>query len=249
MSEIPPSIVLERAIEVATSIANAVPDGACQKSHRAAVIFKWSRRHDAEHVDVLTVAVNGPPYGFRCSRDEACRLHCGKVCVHAEEGALLYTAPNDTYGAEILHAKVVGGQIVASGPPSCWQCSRAILERGLAGVWLLHDSGWRRYVPDDFHEMTLNNHGLPTHRGEIMKRATGLRVEYYKDAVGKYRWTQYAENGVIRDASSEAFHDLAMAQENWTERLAEAEKIRESDAIYVREDSGDRVKISERKRS
>jgi hypothetical protein len=69
-------------------------------------------------------------------------------------------------GLELLHAKIAGpGQLVAGGPPSCWQCSREILDAGLAAVWLFEsihggrssEGIWRRYTAKEFHEVTWRN--------------------------------------------------------------------------------------------
>jgi hypothetical protein len=48
------------------------------------------------------------------------------------------------------------GMIAVSGHPSCWQCSREILDAGLGGVWLYHAEGWRRYAAAEFHDITLD---------------------------------------------------------------------------------------------
>lgn len=61
----------------------------------------------------------------------------------------------------MLHVKVdASGQMVVSGPPSCDQCSKLILRAGIAGVWLLHEEGWKRYTAQEFHEATLQTCGL-----------------------------------------------------------------------------------------
>ncbi len=57
---------------------------------------------------------------------------------------------------DMIHAKVVDGELVPSGGPSCWQCSKAILADGrIGGVWLFHNEGWRRYGATEFHRLTL----------------------------------------------------------------------------------------------
>ena len=109
---------------------------------------------------------NHPPAPFTCDGSTACREACGKVCVHAEADALLQATkglPDPWFmgGAEMLHVKVVNGREVPSGPPSCWQCSRLILESGIAGMWLLHEEGFQRYTPEEFHRLTLEHCGLP----------------------------------------------------------------------------------------
>ena len=61
---------------------------------------------------------------------------------------------------EMLHVQVVEDRIVPSGPPSCPQCSKLILESGIAGMWLLHDDGWKRYDAREFHELTLRENSI-----------------------------------------------------------------------------------------
>jgi hypothetical protein len=61
----------------------------------------------------------------------------------------------------MLHVKVVKGIATISGPPSCWQCSRLILEAGIAGMWLLHSEGLHRYTAEEFHRLTLEHCKLP----------------------------------------------------------------------------------------
>lgn len=69
----------------------------------------------------------------------------------------------------LLHVKVEDDKPVPSGPPSCWQCSREILHRGLVDrVYLLEggDSVFsppklRSYTPQEFHAETMRHCGLP----------------------------------------------------------------------------------------
>jgi hypothetical protein len=56
---------------------------------------------------------------------------------------------------------VVDGQPVASGDPSCSECSKLILEAGIGSVWLLRSVGWRAYGAVEFHELSLQHHNLP----------------------------------------------------------------------------------------
>lgn len=123
----------------------------CAKSKRGVAIWRGD--------STLVVRHNRPPPGFACDGGATCREHCGKLCVHAEQAALLHCT--DAAGAEMLHIKVVDGRAVSSGPPSCWQCSRLILAARVSGVWLLHETGWRRYEPHEFHRLTLEQCGLP----------------------------------------------------------------------------------------
>lgn len=125
----------------------------CAKSKRGVVVF---RPDGGFHF----TACNGPPTGFACNGSDACRGSCNKVAVHAEERAIRL-AGFHADGAELLHVKVVDGEAVPSGAPSCWQCSRVVVDSGIAAVWLLHEDGLRRYPAAEFHRLTLAACGLP----------------------------------------------------------------------------------------
>ena len=73
--------------------------------------------------------------------------------------------------SEMLHVKVniVDGQAqaVASGGPSCSDCSKLLGISGIVGMWLLHEKDdepgekvLRRYTTREFHELTLKNLSL-----------------------------------------------------------------------------------------
>lgn len=147
-------------------------DSPCAKSKRGAVIF-------CRHLGLLAVGNNHPPDGFRCDGSEACHANCNKLCEHAEADALAqlmqelqvrrdeFAMLGEVIGEmrpEMLHVKVVDGKAVASGEPSCWQCSRHVINFKMTAFWLLHEDGLRRYEPDEFHEHTLRNRGLPVIR-------------------------------------------------------------------------------------
>lgn len=174
-------------IEVARARAAASP---CGKSQRGAVVF------DADTGAVYGHACNHLPGGIECAdaikrRDyprgiviattldeqtarakaEACRSACGARCVHAETAAILRTAVAaraTLTGLEIVHLKVVNGEAVASGGPSCVPCAAMILEAGLAACWLFHavdrfqeHPGWRRYPAAEFYRLSCAAKGLP----------------------------------------------------------------------------------------
>lgn len=138
------------AMKVAASVGLHSP---CAKSKRGVVIV-------ARNGNLLGSGFNAQPEPFKCDASDACRAACGKLCVHAEQAALMQ-AGSHAFGAHLVHVKVVGCDPVASGPPSCWQCSRSILEAGVSYVWLMHDDGLRRYTAEEFHRLTLENCGLP----------------------------------------------------------------------------------------
>lgn len=161
----------------------------CAKSKRACVVF-----------DPLTGNISGKgwneqPDGIPCDGSEECRRDCAKLCIHAEAMAITEAlctvsanlqrhVPLD--GLQLVHGKFVNGQLVEGGGPSCWQCSKQVLESGLDGVWLYIDfhaerlkrvaaedpSGmrvlcdtylapqWRFYTAAAFHEETLKACGL-----------------------------------------------------------------------------------------
>jgi deoxycytidylate deaminase len=129
----------------------------CAKSKRGVVVF--TRR------SIVRYGHNHPPLGMACDGSAACREHCNKLCVHAEEAALADLAsmnPLPVGPIDMLHVKAMDGVAVPSGPPSCWQCSRKILDSGLIDtMWLLHAGGLQAYAPSVFHEMTLRECGLP----------------------------------------------------------------------------------------
>jgi deoxycytidylate deaminase len=145
---------LEPAIVEATRAARMSP---CQKSKRGAAVF---------HIDVagillgdrpIRVSNNHPAQGG-CDGSQACRDSCSMRCVHAEQAVLLKTQGGATTRRDVLHVKVNGaGEVVPSGVPSCWQCSKLMLEAGISGVWLYHEAGWRRYEAEDFHRKTLEH--------------------------------------------------------------------------------------------
>ncbi len=146
----PPQFVLE-------SIERLAMISPCSKSKRAAIVY------DAEGETLWGFGYNTPPLGMYCDGSPACRKSCGQTCIHAEQMALrsaIYNlaaesgradildrerplpsgvwvgARSSLFGLTMLHVKVVDGDVVPGGPPSCWQCSREILEHRLAGFWL-----------------------------------------------------------------------------------------------------------------
>lgn len=121
------------AIEAARLAATQSP---CAKSARGAALF-YVTGNGTE----VTIAVgfNGQPEGFACTGTDACRRDCAKLCVHAEQRALQQLGNDDREGNDIIdlvHVKVVGSKVVPGGSPSCWQCSRLVVEAGIRGVWL-----------------------------------------------------------------------------------------------------------------
>jgi deoxycytidylate deaminase len=175
MESTPPQEAIEAAIRAARE---GRAQGACLKSSRGAAVFSRA-------LGVFGVGHNGQPPPFQCRGDAACREACGKLCVHAEERAIMAALPlrmGRAVTLELVHVKVVGGELVAGGGPSCVTCSRTILDVGLDGVWLYEqpvwidrpsqgffpkvteypdgDPRWRRYTAEEFHHLTLYGLGL-----------------------------------------------------------------------------------------
>jgi len=161
----------EYAIDTARRAALESP---CQKSKRGVALFNREtadlivRNGGMYRTMIAGTGFNGPPPGFICDGSEACRADCGKFCVHAEVRGIRAAGILDDVGdLELVHVKVVGGLVVDSGPPSCWQCSREVLDVGLRGVWLFEQPvdrtaapGWRYYTAHDFHCATLMHCGI-----------------------------------------------------------------------------------------
>ena len=121
-------------IATAELAAGASP---CAKSKRGVALFDpdtGAHRGDGH---------NGPPAGAPCPGRAVCGDRCGKLCVHAEMRALREMwayATNGHWctGLHLVHVKLgPDGRVTPGGPPSCWQCSREILDVGfVVGVWL-----------------------------------------------------------------------------------------------------------------
>lgn len=139
----PPTQIIEAARQVALR-------SPCAKSKRGVVLFNPmllpSRPLLGDSAGAIaTLGYNGPPPGFACKDTMVCRGNCAEVCLHAEQRAImdaLRFSVSSIDGLELVHIKVVpgpepgGGGIVATGPPSCLQCSRIIAEVHLRAVWL-----------------------------------------------------------------------------------------------------------------
>jgi deoxycytidylate deaminase len=113
----------------------------------------WNRR------GLISTGFNDQPRGFRCDGSPRCKESCSKTAVHAEQSAIL-SGGQSVQGASLLHVKTVDGAPVVSGPPSCLECSKLILEAGVSAVWLLHATGWTMYWAAEFHRITAIYHHL-----------------------------------------------------------------------------------------
>lgn len=163
----PPDEVIEAARDVAM-------ESPCAKSKRGVVAYHRPALERAVTTGALArkrwlvgSGFNGPPEPFTCDGSEICRRDCGKICVHAEMRALRSLSQEEDWSIiSLVHVKVVGGAdavVAPGGPPSCWQCSREILDVGVHGIWLCEDKPgdkWRYYTAMEFHRATLDNKSL-----------------------------------------------------------------------------------------
>lgn len=137
----------------------------CQKSKRGVLIVPKTILLPLVPLFWMT-GTNRPAVGT-CDGSEACRQACSKICVHAEQAALMRVG-HHARDAEVYHLKVVDGKPVPSGGPSCVECSKLMLVAGVSGVWLYQDTprglGWVRWSAKDFHYDTLAALGLPAMR-------------------------------------------------------------------------------------
>lgn len=182
----------KRIVDLAVGQAMSSP---CTKSRRGAIIF---RELQGGALDILGAGFNGPPQPFECAKNDKCRAACRDICLHAEARAVMDLA--ETFrrafypvqlkdalrgAVHLVHVKAVDGELVATGGPSCVQCSKLILDVGyIRVVWLYRlptvaeanaagvERGddprhaqlarWQAYDARDFHELTLEALGLPT---------------------------------------------------------------------------------------
>lgn len=134
----PPDVAIAEALQTAAL-------SPCAKSKRGVVAYA---RTDPPRV--IGVGFNGPPRDIRCDGSWSCQADCGKRCVHAEVRAIrdLPTTPTLRRWIVLVHVKIgEDGRLVAGGGPSCWQCSREILDVGIGGVWLFEAQRWHDEVP------------------------------------------------------------------------------------------------------
>lgn len=176
----PPQTMIDAALSAARS-------GPCAKSKRGVAIYHPPGNAN-ERPLLFASNWNAPPYPLTCAGNDVCRENCSAICVHAEAAAI--TAALEECGrgrtlvrCELVHVKVsADGRLVGGKGPSCWQCSKLVLQVGLAGVWLYEapeisvalanvpEAGedcppakWVFYSALDFHMTTLEACELPFH--------------------------------------------------------------------------------------
>jgi deoxycytidylate deaminase len=138
-------------VDVAIAVAR---ESKCQKSKRGAVI--WNPTQGS--MSPAVYGRNTPP-NDHCDGSKECREHCAQRCVHAETAAIAKAAAEPKVhplkDCQIVHVKVVDGELVPSGPPSCMECAKLIAAVQINSIWLYHDSGWERYTAARFLQETV----------------------------------------------------------------------------------------------
>lgn len=159
----PPVHVIHRAEIVAAQ----VQVGRCEKSHRGAVVFAPVTGQ------ILGTGYNSQPYPMRCTGSPTCRRYCATLCEHAEARAIRCAVSAISRSGlgfsagfvHLVHVKVGDDGLVPSGPPSCVQCSRLILDTpNIETVWLYERrnevDAWFGYDPLTFHRQSLSNNQI-----------------------------------------------------------------------------------------
>lgn len=143
----------EDMIDLAVRTARLSP---CAKSKRGVVVFGHDKDCD-NGVDAIANGFNGQPLPFECDGTDHCKEACAKRCVHAEDRALrqaciVHVANNRGHRRhasdwleglgnlreyEAVHVKLdAAGNLTWGGGPSCWQCSRTVMDVHLGAFWL-----------------------------------------------------------------------------------------------------------------
>lgn len=118
----PPDFAIRAAVEAGAR-------SPCAKSKRGAVVFKASTRGTTL---VAGSGYNAQPAPFVCTGDRHCQEACRKLCEHAEQRAIraavaIFGEPTLAgYGLELVHAKVIDGQLVAKRASGGWHITHAI---------------------------------------------------------------------------------------------------------------------------
>lgn len=145
----------EDMIELAVKTARLSP---CAKSKRGVVVFGRDEEM-VDDVDAIANGFNGQPPPFECDGTFHCKKTCAKRCIHAEDRAIrqavaVLVAGNgrhlrsrqviveslslgDLRRYEAVHVKLdAHGDLTWGGGPSCWQCSRTVMDVNLGAFWL-----------------------------------------------------------------------------------------------------------------
>lgn len=128
--------------DMVTLAIEAATRSPCAKSKRGVVVYGPLNTFGVSDDERYFIGdgFNGMPNGYSCDGSDACRSMCSKRCLHAEDRAIRNALGEESrghlHGCEAVHVKVVGGKLAWGGGPSCWQCSRTVLDVGLEAFWL-----------------------------------------------------------------------------------------------------------------
>ncbi len=218
----------------------------CAKSKRGAVLFDPELERERERLETEAPNVklgddnlfsnvanliaigdgfNGPPRGFTCDGSDECRRDCPKLCLHAEQRAIheaTRATPHDNLTAyELVHVKVVDGKVVHGGTPSCWQCSRLVVESSLRGVWLYETQKVDAKTITDDQIRELAGAGMPTSdpewcdvalvRGDL-DWAQADHVREARDVCARV-WNRTLAPGLWRFYTAPEFHEATLRHE------------------------------------
>lgn len=142
---------LEEALKWLELASRETENSPCAKEKRGVVIVNEG--------EIVGRGTNAPPLSFRCEPD-----YCGESCrvpaVHAEMNALFnaWHNGNNVEGGIMYHAKVENGILQNSRKPRCADCSKHILQAGIAGFVLKHEEGLALYDTKEFHKISLENY-------------------------------------------------------------------------------------------
>lgn len=178
------------AVEAALDAATMSP---CQKRKVGIAIYRCVRGLDGGRevaLETPATGYNGPPRTWSddergadgaCDNSEVCRRDCAKRCVHAEPRAMdeaLVCRGQSPHLLRMVHVKLADGKLTPCDGPSCVECSKQILDRGIGGIWLFEagfvrdvdqvtgrpgPARWHYYTALDFHEATMARLGI--HQG------------------------------------------------------------------------------------
>lgn len=138
----------KKYMDITAAIARGSP---CKKEQRGVIIVKNNL--------IIGRGVNMPPLPFKCE-PEYCGDSCRVPAVHAEMNAILNVGNRDFLKDSVLyHARInENGTLQDSRDPRCADCSKHILQAGIAGVVLKHDKGYAIYNAKEFHIISLENY-------------------------------------------------------------------------------------------
>lgn len=198
----PPNVAIARALDA----AGLSP---CAKSQRGVVAYVTGTDGSPQ---VISRGFNGPPGLLPCDGSPSCRTDCAKRCVHAESRAVRDLVHHRTpQRIHLVHVKAVDGELVAGAGPSCWQCSREILDIGIGGVWLYEAQRWHDEVPCDTCNLkTIIAQGAGTDCVCSRCKSAGRHPGLLELARGK---TIYApDSGEWRFYSADEFHRTTLVE-------------------------------------